>query len=88
MEFKIPQLISSAIIITDRSLTLKNESGITQNKICERCKGIFECNSVDIKNCACSNTKIPASEMVRIKLKYKDCLCINCLEEIKKFTPA
>ena len=54
-----------------------------EEKICPRCKNTFTCNAEDIKNCQCHAVTLSEKESAFLKLNFKDCLCIQCLLEIK-----
>ncbi|MEP6467857.1 MAG: cysteine-rich CWC family protein [Parafilimonas sp.] len=53
-------------------------------KTCSRCAGTFECKAGDIAHCQCNNIVLSEEEMAFIEARYDDCLCINCLRELKK----
>ena len=50
-------------------------------KICERCKKDFECNNS--KNCWCSSVELSEWLAKYLKKNYTDCLCKNCLLQLK-----
>ncbi|MEP6846987.1 MAG: cysteine-rich CWC family protein [Panacibacter sp.] len=52
-------------------------------KICPRCAQPFECHVGDIANCQCTSITLTAEECAFIEDRYSDCLCINCLRELK-----
>ncbi len=54
-----------------------------QIKKCERCGIEFECKPLQITECQCSNIQLSEKSQRFIQTNYKDCLCKNCLEEIK-----
>jgi hypothetical protein len=56
----------------------------SNTKQCPRCNKTFECNSNDITNCACSTIHIPDEMRKKIALQYNDCLCIQCIKELKR----
>jgi len=58
-----------------------------EEKTCPRCHAAFECKVGDIGNCHCSAVKLTPDEMDHLQEKYIDCLCNNCLLELKnKYT--
>jgi hypothetical protein len=54
-----------------------------EEKKCPRCQSPFECKVGDIGNCHCSAVKLSAEERNFIEERYRDCLCHNCLLELK-----
>lgn len=52
-------------------------------KICSRCNNSFECRAGDIGNCQCAGIKLTIEERAFIEDRYKDCLCIQCLLQLK-----
>lgn len=48
-------------------------------KECERCKSIFSCRSFDIANCICRSIELNDRMKEILQIKYKDCLCLDCL---------
>lgn len=53
-------------------------------KNCQRCSTYFICNADDIVNCQCYSFRLEKEESDYIQLKYSDCLCGNCLDDLKK----
>jgi len=54
-----------------------------EEKICARCNKGFECKVGNIAICQCTAVKLTIEEQEFIEATYKDCLCIDCLKEIK-----
>ncbi|MGC4100341.1 cysteine-rich CWC family protein [Ferruginibacter sp.] len=54
-----------------------------EEKKCPRCNNSFECKVGDIGNCHCSTVKLTVQEMNFVQERYNDCLCNNCLLELK-----
>ena len=54
-----------------------------EEKICPRCTKRFECKSGSITQCQCSGIKLSNEEKAFIEDCYGDCLCRNCLLELK-----
>ncbi|RYF90272.1 MAG: hypothetical protein EOO00_09150 [Chitinophagaceae bacterium] len=54
-----------------------------EQKLCPRCSRPFECRVGDIGNCHCSGVKLDTEERTFISERYDDCLCGNCLNELK-----
>ena len=52
-------------------------------KTCPRCDAPFECKAGAIGQCDCSMIKLTIEEQAFIESRYKDCLCLNCLKDIK-----
>jgi nicotinate-nucleotide--dimethylbenzimidazole phosphoribosyltransferase len=56
-------------------------------KSCPRCNIVFECKVGSISLCQCSSITLSSEEQAFIDTKYQDCLCVNCLKDIKnKYT--
>lgn len=55
-----------------------------EQKECPRCHKLFECKAGDISNCQCYGIDMSAKEEDLIRLKYDDCLCRNCLLQLKQ----
>lgn len=54
-----------------------------EHKTCPRCQSIFECKVGNIATCHCLGINFSEEERKLIEDKYKDCLCHNCLLELK-----
>ncbi len=54
-----------------------------ENKICPRCKQIFECKVGNITQCHCYGINLGEEENQIIEKIYNDCLCNNCLLDLK-----
>jgi len=52
-------------------------------KKCPRCNKQFECRVGDVPNCQCSSISLSVEERAFIEDRYQDCLCIDCLKELK-----
>ena len=52
-------------------------------KACPRCNILFECKAGDINHCQCKNIVLSIEEMAFVESRYNDCLCINCLQQLK-----
>ena len=55
-----------------------------ENKYCPRCNQVFECKVGNILQCQCYGIQLTERETTFIEKEYGDCLCIACLQEIKK----
>ncbi len=55
-----------------------------EEKYCPRCKASFECKVGDIAQCQCNGLGLTAEERAFIADRYDDCLCRNCLLELKQ----
>lgn len=53
-------------------------------KCCPMCKSKFECKPDNISQCQCSEIIPSSDEQMFISDKYDDCLCADCLLEMKK----
>jgi hypothetical protein len=54
-----------------------------EEKYCPRCNSLFECKPGNITQCQCFGIVFNDEEKRQVEKKYSDCLCINCLTEIK-----
>jgi hypothetical protein len=54
-----------------------------EQKNCPRCQKVFECKAGDVANCQCAGISLTLEERAFIEDRYSDCLCINCLSEMK-----
>jgi len=52
-------------------------------KICERCNNTFECKAGDITHCQCTGIQLTVEERAFIEDRYADCVCANCLLQLK-----
>jgi hypothetical protein len=52
-------------------------------KICPRCSQKFECKLGSITECQCYGISLTVEENAFIQSRYDDCLCRNCLIELK-----
>ncbi|MAC04070.1 MAG: hypothetical protein CL671_05660 [Balneola sp.] len=50
---------------------------------CPRCKKGFECKANSISECQCSTVTLTEENRAFISNKFEDCLCVECLKEIK-----
>jgi hypothetical protein len=55
-----------------------------EQKQCERCNLFFECTPLNISACQCSDIQLNNIERAYIKQRYADCLCLNCLNQLKQ----
>jgi len=53
-------------------------------KNCPRCQALFTCKSGNILRCQCNEIKLSTEESAFIEDRYNDCLCSNCLQELKQ----
>ncbi len=54
-----------------------------ETKSCPKCGKPFECKPGNITRCQCFGMKFTAEEKAFIEERYNDCLCRNCLEQLK-----
>jgi hypothetical protein len=52
-------------------------------KYCPRCNQPFECKVGNITQCQCYGIAISTEERAFIDANYTDCLCSNCLRQLK-----
>jgi len=55
-----------------------------EEKICPRCQAQFECKVGSINLCQCQTVSLNTAETDYIQNQFEDCLCANCLFELKK----
>lgn len=55
-----------------------------EDKYCPRCNQVFECRLGNILTCQCFGISFTEEEKEYIGKQFNDCLCRNCLEEMKK----
>jgi hypothetical protein len=54
-----------------------------EKKYCPQCANEFECKAGTIAQCQCYAVKLTVEERMYIEEKFADCLCGDCLEELK-----
>lgn len=54
-----------------------------EDKYCPRCNRLFECKLGNILQCQCFGISFTDAEKERIGKTYTDCLCRQCLLDIK-----
>jgi len=52
-------------------------------KNCPRCNHPFECKVGDIAHCQCMTVPLTDEERKFIGERHDDCLCANCMRELK-----
>jgi hypothetical protein len=55
-----------------------------ERKSCARCQSAFECKVGDVTHCQCYGIILNVEEKAFIEDRYNDCLCRNCLLELKQ----
>ena len=55
-----------------------------EEKHCPRCSLVFECKAGSIMQCQCFGISFNEEEKQLVEKEYTDCLCRNCLLEMKK----
>jgi Cysteine-rich CWC len=55
-----------------------------EEKSCPRCQQKFECKVGDVQQCQCFGINFDTEEKAFIEGRYNDCLCRNCLLELKQ----
>lgn len=53
-----------------------------ENKTCPRCGAGFICKAGTILQCQCYGIELPPGLQETIMIRYQDCLCRTCLEEL------
>lgn len=56
---------------------------MSELKICPRCKNDFECKSNDVVHCQCASVELQQQQRDNIFKQYDDCLCANCLQQLR-----
>jgi hypothetical protein len=54
-----------------------------EKKYCPHCNILFECKVGSILLCQCTTVPLTEDERMFIKNRYDDCLCANCLMELR-----
>lgn len=54
-----------------------------EEKQCPRCRVLFECKPGTITQCQCFGISFTPAEKIQVEEAYADCLCRNCLIEMK-----
>jgi hypothetical protein len=57
-----------------------------ETKTCARCQQAFECKMGDISHCHCKDVQLTLEELAFIESRYVDCLCHQCLLDLKNKT--
>jgi hypothetical protein len=52
-------------------------------KYCPRCLASFECKPGNVAQCQCFDVELSRGEKEFISARYDDCLCKNCLLDMK-----
>lgn len=52
-------------------------------KSCPRCFQLFQCKAGSITQCDCVTIMLSEEETTFIASRYKDCLCLSCLKDLK-----
>ncbi|WP_160710918.1 cysteine-rich CWC family protein [Chitinophaga solisilvae] len=55
-----------------------------ETKSCPRCGGLFECKVGSILLCHCADVQLNETERQFISSQYQDCLCHECLLQMKE----
>lgn len=54
-----------------------------EEKSCPRCGNSFECKAGSITECQCFGIVLSTEEKAFMEERYNECLCRNCLVELK-----
>ena len=68
------------------SLRINYEMNKHEIKNCPRCGSQFECKPGNITQCQCFTIPLTLNEQAYIKEMYEDCLCVDCLKELKRLS--
>jgi len=55
-----------------------------ETKTCSRCKQPFECKAGSITLCQCFAVKLSEEERNYLAKQFDDCVCADCLQQLKK----
>ncbi|MEM6262472.1 MAG: cysteine-rich CWC family protein [Bacteroidota bacterium] len=55
-----------------------------EEKHCPRCGTLFECKVGSILLCQCTTVTLNEAEREYLREKFDDCLCANCMRELKE----
>ncbi|MDP4265490.1 MAG: cysteine-rich CWC family protein [Bacteroidota bacterium] len=58
-----------------------------KEKNCPRCHAKFECKVGDIAHCQCYGIQLTVEEEAFVASQYDECLCRNCLLQLKQRYP-
>lgn len=58
--------------------------GKHEMKTCPRCGSIFECKANRVERCGCIGVALTAEALEYLGDRYRDCLCVACLEQINR----
>ncbi|PZR37624.1 MAG: hypothetical protein DI538_12075 [Azospira oryzae] len=53
-------------------------------KACPRCQAVFECKVGNVGNCQCQAVQLSDELQKRIQNEFEDCLCADCLKELRR----
>ncbi len=53
-----------------------------EEKVCQRCRALFECKIGSIHECQCSDIVLSDAMRHFLEISFFDCLCINCLRDL------
>lgn len=54
-----------------------------EKKYCPKCNSVFECKVGSILLCQCTTVKLNEKERDYMKEKFDDCLCADCMKEVR-----
>jgi hypothetical protein len=54
-----------------------------EKKYCPRCQAHFECKVGSILLCQCTAVTLNENERDYMRERFEDCLCANCMKEVK-----
>jgi hypothetical protein len=58
--------------------------GKHEMKTCPRCGSSFECKANRVERCGCLGVALTAEALEYLGDRYRDCLCVACLEQINR----
>ncbi|MGE0562246.1 MAG: cysteine-rich CWC family protein [Flavobacteriales bacterium] len=62
-------------------LNIENKNKITEKK-CSKCGELFGCQNLE-RGCWCENHQLTTEQLTYLKENYDNCLCENCILELK-----
>jgi len=77
------QCICGYLICLKKQSELKELMEKHETKYCPECQTRFECKVGSILLCQCTSVALTEPERNYLHEKYDDCLCANCMQELK-----
>lgn len=64
-----------------RELAVLLTPGLSRKLTCESCGSEFSCGA-SLTGCWCSEIKLSDGARAALKTRFRDCLCLECLEKL------